>query len=286
MRTRSLLLVALLALPLGAQTVRDQMLVSTGWLRQHVKTVKVLHVGTRAEYDAGHIPGAVLLEMSSLLVQRDGTPNELPPIDTLEQVFRAAGLDSRGRIVVYSVDPLFAARAWFTLDYLGQGSRTALLDGGLPKWTAEGYPLSSDPVIAKAGSFQARTKPEVVVRLAAMRELVRLADQSACVFIDARPPAQFSGEEPGPDVRRAGHIPGAVNVPMGTNLKADGTLRPVEELRALYERAGVTKDCVNVAYCRTGMQASVTYFVLAYLGYDAALYDGSFIEWSNAGEII
>jgi len=286
MRTRSLLLIALLALPLGAQTVRDQMLVSTGWLQHHLKTVKVLHVGTRAEYDAGHVPGAVLLEMSSLLVQRDGTPNELPPIDTLEQVFRAAGLDSLGRIVVYSSDPLFAARTWFTLDYLGQGSRTALLDGGLAKWTADGCPISRDPVVAKAGSFQARSKPEAVVRLAAMRELVRLGDQSACVIIDARPPGQFSGEEPGPDVRRGGHIPGAVNVPMGTNFKGDGTLRSVEELRALYESAGVTKDCVNVTHCRTGMQASVTYFVLAYLGYDAALYDGSFLEWSNAGEIV
>lgn len=134
MRTRSFLLAALLALPLGAQTVRDQLLVSTGWLQHHRKGVTILHAGTRAEYDTGHIPGAV-------------------------------------------------------------------------------------------------------------------------------------------------------NVPMGANLKADGTLRPVGELRALYERAGVTKDCVNVAYCRTGMLSSVTYFVLAYLGYDAALYDGSFVEWSNAGEI-
>jgi 3-mercaptopyruvate sulfurtransferase SseA len=145
------ILVAVLAQPLGGQTVRDQMLVSGAWLQQHLDAVKVLHVGDRAGYDAGHIPGAVLVEMSSLLVQRDGIPNELPPVSALEGVFT-------------------------------------------------------------------------------------------------------------------------------------GALRPADELRTLYERVGVSRESVNVVYCRTGMQASVTYFVLKYLGYDAVLYDGSYVEWSNAGE--
>lgn len=281
-------LLVLLALPLGARTTHDRMLVSTQWLDQQIKSVTLLYVGTRAEYDAGHIPGAVLIETSSLLVQRDGAPNELPPVETLEKVFRAAGVGSRGRIVVYGTDPVVAARAWFTLDYLGQGNRVSLLDGGLAKWKADGCAVSRDRVTAKPGSFQARVMPQAVIRLDAMRELVRLRNLIApgLVFIDARPPEQFIGAEAGPDVRYAGRIPGAVNLPMATNFASDGTLRSAEELRDLYDSAGASSVLVNVAYCRTGMQASVTYFVLRYLGYDTALYDGSYMEWSNAGEII
>lgn len=288
MHVRSLALIALLALPAGAQTVRDQLLVSTTWLRQNIETVKVIHAGTRAEYDGGHIPGAVLIEMSSLLTQRDGVPNELPAVDALERVFGEAGIESSGRIVIYSTDPLFAARTWFTLDYLGQGSRAALLDGGFTRWVADGCPTSRDHVAVKPVSFRAQAQSRVVIPLAAMRERVRLRDEAAheFVLIDARPPVQFTGEEAGPDVRRAGRIPGAVNLPMAINFTGTGALRSAQELRALYENAGVSKDSVNVAYCRTGMQASVTYFVLRYLGYDAILYDGSYLEWSNAGELI
>jgi len=164
------------ALPLAAQSARDQMLVSTGWLKHHAASVQVLHVGDRYGYDAGHIPGAVLVDIASLLVDRDGTPNELPPIDALERVFRSAGLGSRGRIVVYSIDPLLAARAWFTLDYLGQGDRVALLDGGFAKWVADGCATSRDPVVPRPGSFQAGINPHAVVRLAAMRKLVLLEE--------------------------------------------------------------------------------------------------------------
>lgn len=277
-----------LTLPLHAQTVRDQMLVSPDWLQGRLGTVTLLHIGDSAGYEASHIPGAVLIEMSSLLMQRDGAPNELPPVNALERVFRAAGVGARERIVVYSSDPLHAARAWFTLDSLGQGDRAALLDGGLGKWLAAGYATSNERVQAKPGTFEARPLPRAVTPLATMRELVRFRDQVGpnLALIDARSPAQFCGDETGPDVRHAGHIPGAVNVPYGANLDATGAFKSVYDLRRMYHQAGVTRRSANIVYCRTGMQASMTYFVLRYLGYDAALYDGSFIEWSNAGEMI
>lgn len=281
-------LMAMLALPLHAQAVREHMLVQPDWLQRRLGTVTLLHIGDAAGYDNGHIPGAVLVELSSLLVQRDGTPNELPLVDTLERVFRAAGVGARERVVVYSSDPLLAARAWFTLDYLGHGDHVAMLDGGLPKWLAAGYATSKERVQPRPGSFEARAVPQTVTRLAAMRELVRLRDQlgSSLVLIDARSPAQFSGDEAGPDVLHAGHIPGAMNIPSASNLDATGSFKPVYELRLLYHQAGVARDSANIVYCRTGMQAAMTYFVLRYLGYDATLYDGSFIEWSNAGEMI
>jgi len=279
---------AMLALPLHAQALREKMLVSPNWLQRRLGTVTLLHIGDAAGYETSHIPGAVLVEMSSLLVQRDGTPNELPPIDDLEHVFRAAGVGARGRVVVYSGDPLLAARAWFTLDYLGQGHRAAMLDGGLTKWLAAGYATSKERVQPKAGTFEARPVPQTITRLATMRKLVLLRDQLGpnLVLVDARPDVQFSGEEAGADVPHAGHIPGAVNVPYASNLDATGALRSVSDLRLLVQQAGVTRKSANILYCRTGMQASMTYFVLKYLGYDASLYDGSFIEWSSAGEMI
>ena len=278
----------MLAIPIHAQAVREEMLVSADWLQQRLGTVTLLHIGDAAGYDASHIPGAVLVETSSLLVQRDGTPNELPPVDALERIFRAAGVGPRERIVVYGSDPLFAARAWLTLDHLGQGNRVALLDGGLTKWIAAGYATSTERVVPKPGSFEARPVPQTITRLATMREVVRLRDQLGpnLVLIDARSPAQFCGDEAGPDVQHAGHIPGAVNVPYPSNLDATGSFKSVYDLRVIYRQAGVTRDSANIVYCRTGMQASMTYFVLRYLGYDASLYDGSFIEWSNAGEMI
>jgi thiosulfate/3-mercaptopyruvate sulfurtransferase len=280
--------VILLALPLHAQQVQEQMLVSPDWLQRRLGIVTVLHIGDAASYEARHIPGAVLIEMSSLLVQRNGTPNELPPVDTLERLFRAAGVDATGRIVVYSADPLLAARAWFTLDSLGQGGRVSLLDGGLTKWTAAGYETTTKTTTLRAGSFEARPVPQTITRLASMRKLVRLREQLGpnLVLIDARSPEQFCGDEAGPDVAHAGHIPGAVNIPYASNLDGTGAFRSVADLRTLYCRAGVTRDSANIVYCRTGMQAAMTYFVLRYLGYDATLYDGSFVEWSNAGEMI
>jgi thiosulfate/3-mercaptopyruvate sulfurtransferase len=195
---------------------------------------------------------------------------------------------TRERIVVYSTDPLLAARAWFTLDYLGHGHRASMLDGGLTNWIASGYSTSTKRVVAKPGTFEARAVPQTITRLATMRELVKYREQfgSRLLFIDARSSAQFSGEEAGADVQRAGHIPDAVNVPYAANFDGTGAFRSVNDLRVLYTQAGVAKNAVSIVYCRTGMQASVTYFVLRYLGYDVSLYDGSFVEWSNAGEVI
>jgi thiosulfate/3-mercaptopyruvate sulfurtransferase len=288
MRRIAVLIVFLLTLPLYAQRVQEQMLVSPDWLQPRLGTVTVLHIGDAASYDARHIPGAVLIEMSSLVTQRDGTPNELPSVEALERTFRAAGVGATGRIVVYSVDPLLAARAWFTLDYLGQGGRASLLDGGLTKWVAAGYAVSTEKPSPRPGSFAARPVPQTVTRLATLREIVRLREQlgPSLVLIDARSPEQYYGDEAGPDVSHPGHIPGAMNIPYTSNFDSSGALRSVADLRTLYHGAGVTRDSGNIVYCRTGMQASMTYFVLRYLGYDATLYDGSFIEWSNAGEMI
>lgn len=279
-----------LAMPLAAQTVREKMLVSTEWLNANRLTVKVLEIGDPATYDKGHIPGAVLIPMSSLVTQLDENPNQLPPIAQLESLFTNAGIGWRGRIVLYSRDPIDAARAWFTLDYLGYGERTAILDGGINRWIAEGRSLSTEPVIPKPSPFHPTIHPQVLVRFPAVRDAVRVRDTVSpwLVLIDARSPAQYAGDEAGADVQRPGHIPGAVNIPWPSNFTAgeNPVLRSPDELRKIYESAGVAGGTRNIVYCRTGMQASVTYFTLRYLGCDAALYDGSFVEWSRSGQLV
>lgn len=289
MRIRSLLLFLLMfvsSLALG-QTVRRDIVVSPEWLAAHPEAI-VLEIGNRDGYAEGHIPGARLIELQSIVTDRNGTLNEVPPISTLESAFTAAGIGENGRIVVYSRDPLFAARAWFTLDYLGQGSRTSYLDGGFARWTAEQRPVSTETPAVSPVAFRASVRPELVMSLKAMQTLVRWRKELGpdLAIIDARAPEQFCGKEAGAGVDRRGHIPGAVNVVWTENLTTDATQRllPERELRELYASAGVAPRSTNVVYCRTGMQASVNYVVLKYLGYEVTLYDGSFVEWSGQAD--
>ncbi|HEX7420674.1 MAG TPA: rhodanese-like domain-containing protein, partial [Thermoanaerobaculia bacterium] len=131
--------------------------------------------------------------------------------------------------------------------------------------------------------FEADPNPSALANLRAMRVLVltRNVLGPALVIIDARPEASYRGETAGNGVNRAGHIPGALSVPWSRNLDNDGLFRSDDDLRNLYGDLGVKKDTTVITYCRTGVEASMTYFVLRYLGLDPSLYDGSFVEWSN-----
>lgn len=280
-------LIALLivALPVTAQSVRGDMIVSADWLASNLEQVILIDIGEKSQYDEAHIPGARLLESRELVAVHNGIPNELPAVADLETLFSRLGVGNKGRIVLYSRDPLLATRGWFTLDYLGHGSRAAVLDGGLPHWIKLANPVSNESPVVKPEPLHARLNVNAVTQFKAMRELVRFVEimGESLVIIDARSRVQFTGKEAGPDIGRAGHIPGAVNVPWDENFTLGEVNRflPERELRALYADAGVTTRSTNIIYCRTGMQASMTYFVLRYLGYDASLYDGSYIEWNR-----
>jgi thiosulfate/3-mercaptopyruvate sulfurtransferase len=265
--------------------VRSEMIVSTEWLAERLGgEVMVVDVGDRADYEKGHIPGARLLERKSILVEEEGVPNELPSILDLAGVMSGIGLGDRGRIVLYSREPLLATRAWFTLDYLGHGHRVSILDGGYGKWSAEGRATSTASPVFRPEFFTPDVKDSAVTTFKAMQEIVRWRSQLAesLLIIDARPSSQYRGATPGRDVARdrAGHIPAAINIPWERNLAGEGGVfqSPVE-LQKLY--AGVDRGKTVITYCRSGMEASMTYFVLRYLGLDPSLYDGSFIQWSN-----
>jgi len=271
------------AAALATAATRPDMLVNTDWLAQHQSDSKVvvLHVGAnRTAYDAGHIPGARFVALTELAITREGIPNELPPVADLKKVFEAAGVSDDSRVILYSDSSVLpATRAYFTLDYLGHGDQTALLDGGLEKWRAEGRMLTKDATVAAAGHFTPHAKPELVVQIDEVKEFSsKPAASRSEVLLDARPAADFNGE-------KGSHIPGAVNQFWMANQisRENQSLKSDAELRALYEKLGVTPEKPVVTYCHSGMQATQSYFTLKYLGYDVRLYDGSMSEWTAKG---
>ena len=265
-----------------ATTIRPEMIVSTDWLAQNIRepNVLVLDVSTADQYNRGHIAGAVFLNAKSLVVRRNDIPNELPPVAELEALFRDAGVTPATRIILTSDDPLLAARAWFTLDYLGWGDRAAILDGGNAKWRAERHAVNTVITQGKAGDFKANVDVRAVITRDELKAL--LASNEPFVLLDARDTQHFVGKKKGAEVQHAGHILNADCFPWMANLTKNGVLKPAEQLAQLYGSLDVrSADQRIVLYCRTGVEASLNYFVLRYLGFRPTLYDGSFVEWNK-----
>ena len=279
------------AAPVCAQTagngdprLRKEMLVTTDWLAAHLHDpdLVLLSVGGTPEfYDKGHIPGARQILLSEIAVTRNGIPNELPEEAALGEVFAKAGVSNGSHIVLYGERfNLLAARAYFTLDYLGIADHAALLDGGLEKWRAEKRPLSTEtPKPNNAVGLGVHPRHEILIDTAAMREL---AQRKSAALIDARPTKEFTGEQLSEDVQKRGHIPGASSLFWMDMLvsRENPVLKPEAELRKMYRDAQAAPGRPLVTYCRTGMQSSFDYFVAKYLGYEPAMYDASFYEWS------
>jgi thiosulfate/3-mercaptopyruvate sulfurtransferase len=265
--------------------LRPEMLVTTAWLAENLNEpdVIVLCINSTPEfYSKGHIPGARQIKLEDIAVTRDGIPNELPPVEALQHIFQAAGVSNSSRVVLYGERfNLLAARAYFTLDYLGVAARVALLDGGLEKWTAERRPISKEIPQAKTTTLVVSPRPEVLVDTKAMRELSQKKPGSV-TLVDARPTKEFTGEQLSEDVAKAGHIPGAKGLYWMDMLvsRQNPVLKPEAELRRMYSELNARADQSLVTYCRTGMQSSFDYFVAKYLGYDPSMYDASFYEWS------
>jgi thiosulfate/3-mercaptopyruvate sulfurtransferase len=287
MKLRATLVAALLLSCISAfaadptPKVRTEMLVSTTWLAEHLNdpNVVILHIGSdRAAYDAGHIPGARFLATKEF-IKSDPPGSELPAPDFLQKAFAAVGVTAKSRVILYAQDwqPM-AARAWFTLDYMGHGDHAALLNGGFEKWMIEKREVSKETpafVPTDPAALPLKLRPETLI---ARAEVAKLSAENAAAFLDARPLSRY----------RMGHIPGAESVFWEKMLvsDADPVLKAPEELRKLLAHAGAAPNRKNVAYCEVGLQASFAYFVTKYLGLDAVNYDGSFADWSKAEEPI
>ncbi len=233
----------------------------------------------RAEFLAGHIPGAVYFDIDEISDRSSDLPHMLPDTAAFEAAAGALGLSERDTIVVYDGMGLFsAARVWWMLRTFGAND-VHLLNGGLPAWKEAGYPLEPGEARPAPAAFRARFDPGGVADF----EAVGTALKGSATVVDARSAPRFRGEspEPRPGVR-AGHMPGAKNVHYDSLLDAQGRLRPPEEIRKIFQNAGVDLSSPAITTCGSGVTAATLVLALEEVGKtDVRLYDGSWSEWGS-----
>lgn len=232
----------------------------------------------REQYLQEHLPGAVYVDMDSELsappVPEEGR-HPLPDPASFAEAARSWGLNPGDTVVAYDdAAGTAAARAWWLLRHAGWQD-VYLLDGGLAAWRAAGLPLDGGPVVPEPGTAQLSWDRMPV---AGLRDAARIAARG--VLVDARAPERYRGDTEPADPK-AGHIPGAVNRPSTENLSPDGTFRSSGELRKAFEALGIQPDLPVAAYCGSGIFASHEVAALEQAGISAALYPGSWSQWSN-----
>ena len=260
-------------------------LVSTEWLSKHLDDAGLTVVDAswhmpasgrsgRDEYLAAHIPGARYLDIDEVADKSNPAPHSLPSATDFSAAMEQLGVGRDDCIVVYDNSPLrTAARGWFMLRHFG-ADKVAILDGGLQNWISEGRPTESGAPTARKAHFAARERDELVTKQ-------QLLAGAGLPWLDARGKARFEGSESDPRQGvEAGHAPGARNLPFASVYREDGRFKSADELRRLFEEAGVDPAQPFVASCGSGVTANSLIFAAHLLGNDKSrLYDGSWSEW-------
>ena len=276
--------VALLCGPASAQTAAP-LLVDVDWLAQHLsdRGLVILHVGSRAEYDAQHIPGARFISEDDVAKPHDMARGdlmlEMPAAADLRATLASRGISDDSHIVVYfgkQAAVQSATRIVLTLDYAGLGDRTSLLNGGLAAWLRAGKAVTADAGTVAPGVLTARATKPVIVDAEFVQSLASRPNHK---LIDARAPVYYKGVEP--TFGKSGHIPGAVNIPF-TDITDTDMMMDRDRLTGVFARAGVRAGDTVVAYCHIGQQATAVIFAARLLGHPVVLYDGAFQDWASA----
>lgn len=285
-RTTLRLTVGALALCCAAGAQASDYLVTTDWLEENLgaEDLRIVEVSVNpGVFERGHIPGAVNFAWHADLV--DPVKRDIASREDFEALLQQSGIDDDTTVVLYGdTNNWFAAWGAWVFDVYGVDVK--LLDGGRKLWEAEGRPLSTQPLQPAAGTI-ALAEPDEALR-ARLPDVLAAAEGDGTVLVDIRSNDEFTGKILAPDgvkelAVRAGHVPGAVNVPWGQAVAEDGTFKPAEELKALYAAAGVDGSQPIITYCRIGERSSHTWFALTkILGYEVANYDGSWTEYGNS----
>ena len=281
----SLALAVLLLVALPAFAADMPLLVTAEWLREQLgaKDLRVIDMQSGAvDYRAGHIPGAVYLDVDDARVKVPAGGYRLPNPEEMQRLLARLGIGRDTRVVIYDDSGgLDAARLFFTLDVYGV-RHVAILDGGSARWKAAGGAWTADvPRVTEPAGAPLTLDASRVADAEWIKSHLGSKDVA---LVDARSPGEYTAKDV--RARRGGHIPGAVNIEWSRHLRSDGTFKPVEELRAMYAAEGITPDKTVVTYCQTQHRASHSYFVLRLLGYPkVAGYDRSWSEWGNRADL-
>ncbi len=264
-------------------------LVSTAWLAAHMRDpdLRILDAtwflpgsprNARAEYDAAHIPGARFFDIDEMSDHRSALPHMAAPTEKFISRMRAMGVGDGHQVVVYDGMGLFsAARVWWNFRLMGKQD-VAVLDGGFPKWVAEGREVEDLPPVVRDRHMTVQRQAGLVKDVTQVAQVSKLGTAE---IIDARSAPRFRGEAPEPRPGlRAGHIPGAKNVPYTEVLNPDGTMKWGDALRAAFTNAGVDLSRPAITSCGSGVTAAILSLALERLGHrNHSLYDGSWAEW-------
>jgi thiosulfate/3-mercaptopyruvate sulfurtransferase len=270
-------------------------LVSTQWLEDHLKDPDLRIIDAswympaegrdpKADYDAAHIPGARFFDIDEISDLRSDLPHMAPPVEKFMSRMRAMGIGDGHQVVVYDGAGIFsAARVWWLFRLMGKMD-IAVLDGGLPKWQAEGRVIEDLPPVIRDRHMTVSRQAQMIKDVTQVAAASKLGDYQ---ILDARSAGRFAGTEPEPrEGLRGGHIPNSKNLPFGELLNADGTMKDTAGLQAAFDAAGADLTKPVIASCGSGVTAAVICLGLERLGHDRhAIYDGSWSEWGMYNDL-
>jgi thiosulfate/3-mercaptopyruvate sulfurtransferase len=271
--------------PSAASYADPELLADAEWLAARLSdpTVRVVALAPRADYLRGHVPGAVQIDWADLKVTDTADPSIAAWQSDVEAKLGRLGVRPSDTVVVYDHGSLYAARLWWILDQLGHQNKR-VLNGGLAAWQRAGKEVATAAPTLPETTYQGQPDPG---KLATWQYVLDHLSDPRVKLVDARSPEEYRGEN-NSGARRGGHIPGAVNVDYVANARADEPryYKSQAELLELYAARGVTKDKEVIAYCATGVRASVDYFALRLIGYpETRVYTGSWAEWGNREDL-